>query len=283
MILWKSNFSSVCTKQQQNHAFRSQKSILTDNHGRIGLLVRLGQRLDLAPQSIAKVIDGLAAADQRAAVIDGHATVLGIALTGRGGAVPRPNVVGNAVDDPGQIVVLQAVLPAADGPRPGHVGDGHDAVVLIIGTGAGEVHLGLEGRAAADGLDQREARGVGKAQVFQNLDARLGDEALAFREVGAGVGLEMTDDVRVGVFEGGVVHFGDDVVILLLDGPRVVGRQETRVDGGRHGEGGGGGGKELHACDLLLGYFRLRRIEAGQCFVDRTRTRMKIYGTRYAC
>ena len=136
--------------------------------------------------------------------------------------------------------MLQTILPSADGPRAGHVRYGHDAVVLRIGTGAGEVHLGFEGGTSADGLDEGEALGVGKAQVFQSLDARLGDEALEFREVGTGVGLQMTDDVRVGVFEGSVVNFGDGMVILAFDGAGIVRGQKASIGSGRHDKEGGG-------------------------------------------
>ena len=166
----------------------------------LGLLVRPGQRLDLAAQAVAEVIDGLAAADEGAAIVDGHASRGGIA-PGRRRAVPRADVARDAVVDPGEGVVLEAVLSAADGPGAGDVGYGHDAVVLLVGAGAGEVDLGSEGRTPADGLDEGKARGVGEANVLEDLGARLGDEALAFWEVGAGLGLQVADDVPVGVLQ----------------------------------------------------------------------------------
>mmetsp|Transcript_17034 Transcript_17034/g.48926 ORF Transcript_17034/g.48926 Transcript_17034/m.48926 type:complete len:246 (-) Transcript_17034:118-855(-) len=230
-----------------------------DNLGGVGLLVRLGQGLDLAPQPIAKVIDWFTTTDRGATIIDSHTAIVRVALPSRRTAVPRTNAVLSPVDDPREGVVLDAVLPAADGPRPGDVGHGHDAVVVVLIAGAHEVYLGLQGRTAPGGVDEGEALGVGEAQVLEDLDAGLGDEALAFGEVRTGIGLQMPDDVQVGVFQGSVVDFGDLVVIFCLwfDGSRVVGGQEAGLAGGSDGRQGEESGDEFH-CESWLGYFRKR-------------------------
>jgi len=235
----------------------------------LGLLVRPGQRLDLAAQAVAEVVDGLAAADEGAAIVDGHAA-LGTGRSGRRRAVPRSDVVRDAVLDPGEGVVLEAVLPASDGPRAGDVGNGHDAVVLVVFAGAGKVDLHREGGAAADGIDEGETGGVFGANVPEDRDARLGDEALAFGLAGAGIGLQVADDVAVGVLQGRIVNFDDPAVVfggLALDGSGIVGGQEARRGGG-DGHEGEEGGEELHVGNVfgLLGYFGLRRAAGGLIF-----------------